>query len=92
MPLNPADIEAALRKSIPVTHLEIEDQSSGCGESYAVLIVSEAFAGKNTLTRHRMVNDMLKNEIAQLHAFSQKSFTPEQYQAHLAKLTAVASQ
>ena len=41
MPINTADLEAAIRKAIDVTHVEIEDQSSGCGESYAVLIVSE---------------------------------------------------
>ncbi|KIL58287.1 hypothetical protein M378DRAFT_170812 [Amanita muscaria Koide BX008] len=84
MPVNSADLEAAIRKAIAVSHIEVEDQSSGCGESYAVVIVSETFRGKSTLARHRMVNDLLRNEIAQLHAFSQKTFTPEQYQSHLA--------
>ncbi|KAL1718242.1 bola-like protein [Schizophyllum commune] len=84
MAIDPTQLEAAIRNAIPVAHLEIEDQSSGCGESYAIILVSPAFEGKNTLARHRMVNEMLKNEIAQMHAFSQKTFTPAQYQTYLA--------
>jgi len=33
---------------------EIIDTSNGCGENYAVIIVSEQFEGKMTLARHRM--------------------------------------
>ncbi|KAJ8522165.1 hypothetical protein ONZ45_g1242 [Pleurotus djamor] len=78
-------LEAVIRNAIPVSHLEIEDQSNGCGENYAIILVSEAFEGKTTLARHRWVNELLKNEIAQMHAFSQKTFTPKQYEAFLAK-------
>lgn len=41
MPVTKADLEAAIKRAIPVTHLEIEDQSSGCGDNYAVILVSE---------------------------------------------------
>ena len=34
-----------------------------------------------TLARHRLVNTALKDEIARLHAFSQKSYTPEEWDA-----------
>ena len=37
------------------------------------------FEGLKTLEKHRLANDKLKNEIAILHAFSQKTFTPEQW-------------
>lgn len=37
-------LEAAVRTAIPVAHLEIIDQSNGCGENYAVLVVSEVCA------------------------------------------------
>ena len=36
-----ADLESAIRTAIPITHLEIIDQSNGCGENYAILVVSE---------------------------------------------------
>jgi stress-induced morphogen len=38
-----------------------------------------------TLARHRLVNSALKDEIARLHAFSQKSYTPEEWEAQKAK-------
>ncbi|KAG9311048.1 bola-like protein [Chiua virens] len=41
MPVQVAKLEKAIRDAFPVSHLEIEDQSSGCGESYSVLLVSE---------------------------------------------------
>ena len=34
------DLETAIRNAFPIIHLEIEDTSSGCGESYSVFIVS----------------------------------------------------
>lgn len=34
-------LEKTIKRAIPVTHLEIEDQSSGCGERYAIVLVSE---------------------------------------------------
>ncbi|OCH88505.1 bola-like protein [Obba rivulosa] len=85
MPISLPDLESAIRAAIPVTHLEIIDQSSGCGENYAIVVVSEAFAGKTTLARHRFINELLKNEIAQMHAFSQKTLTPKQWEDQLAK-------
>ncbi|KAJ6621399.1 bola-like protein [Mycena sp. CBHHK59/15] len=85
MPINTPDLEVAIRKSLNCAHIEIEDQSNGCGENYAIVLVSEDFEGKSTLARHRWINQLLKDEIAQMHAFSQKTFTPKQYQIHLAK-------
>ncbi|OSD03734.1 bola-like protein [Trametes coccinea BRFM310] len=87
MPISAVDLENAIRAAMPVTHLEIEDTSNGCGENYSVFVVSQAFEGKNTLARHRFINEVLKNEIAQMHAFSQKTLTPAQWEAQIAKQT-----
>ncbi|KAF8464813.1 bola protein [Gautieria morchelliformis] len=92
MPVSLVDLEQALRNALPISHLEIIDQSSGCGESYAVLIVSESFEGKMTLARHRMINELLKDQIVQMHAFSQKTLTPKQYAAQLEKEASTAGQ
>jgi len=37
-----------------ISEQEIIDTSSGCGENYAVIIVSEQFKGKMTLARHQL--------------------------------------
>lgn len=41
MPIDTIQLENAIRNALPVAHLEIEDQSSGCGENYAIILVSE---------------------------------------------------
>ncbi|KAK6453894.1 uncharacterized protein RJT20DRAFT_3886 [Scheffersomyces xylosifermentans] len=61
------------------TLVQVEDMSGGCGQAFAVIIVSSVFQGKNKLMRHRMVNTALKEEIASIHAFTQKGFTPEEW-------------
>ncbi|EKM76241.1 hypothetical protein AGABI1DRAFT_115982 [Agaricus bisporus var. burnettii JB137-S8] len=73
-------LEKAIHSHFVVDHLEVKDISSGCGESYSVLLVSEDFEGKSTLQRHRLINDALKDEIAHMHAFSQKTYTPKQWE------------
>ena len=41
MPVDLSSLESAIRTAIPVLHLEIEDLSSGCGENYSIVLVSE---------------------------------------------------
>lgn len=55
--------------------------SGGCGQAFAVVIVTSLFKGKNKIMRHRLVYNALKEEIAAIHAFTQKGFTPEEWQA-----------
>ncbi|KAH9057599.1 bola-like protein [Lactarius vividus] len=80
MPVTPDELKAAICAAIQVTHVEVEDNSSGCGENFSVLIVSKDFEGKTTLARHKMVNEVLKAQIAQIHAFTQKTLTPQQWE------------
>ena len=52
--------------------------SPGTGEShFRVLVVSEKFAGKPRIVRHRMVNDLLAHELAgKVHALSLATYAP----------------
>ena len=45
------------------------------------MIVSEQFANRTRLMRHRLANTALKEEIACVHAWSQKLFTPGEWEA-----------
>lgn len=47
---------------------------------YSATIVSEKFAKKMTLARHRLVNSALKEEIAKIHAWTPKCYTPEEWE------------
>jgi stress-induced morphogen len=53
MPISQSTLEDAIRAAIPCDHLEVLDESNGCGENYAVVVVSTEFEGKTTLNRHR---------------------------------------
>ena len=74
---------AALRPSrldlVNESHLHAGHQGSpGTGEShFRVLIVSEAFVGKSRLERHRVVNDLLRDELnGGVHALAIKACAP----------------
>lgn len=75
------ELEQAIRSRLEATHCEVKDISGGCGQAYEVVIVSPVFEAKNKLARHRLVNTALKTEIAQIHAFTQKSLTPSEWES-----------
>ena len=52
----------------------------GCGQAFQAIIVSPQFESKNMLARHRLVNSVLKAEIAAIHAWTPKCYTPQQWQ------------
>ncbi|XP_014225279.1 bolA-like protein 2 [Trichogramma pretiosum] len=80
MPYSEEHIRQKLQKELEPLHLTVEDQSDGCGGKFSVLVVSEKFAGKTLLQRHRLVNGILEEELKDIHAFSQKTLTPEQWE------------
>ena len=41
--------------------------SGGCGSFYAITIASEAFKGLPTIKQHRLVNEVLKEDIEGIH-------------------------
>ena len=59
-------------------HAGHEGAKSGGGH-YRLLVVSNAFAGKSTVLRHRLVYDALGELMrGRIHALSIKSLTPEE--------------
>lgn len=81
MSLTADTLKSLIEDKLQATLVQVEDMSGGCGQAFAVIIVSPLFAGKNKLARHRLVNSALKEEIASIHAFTQKGFTPEEWKA-----------
>jgi stress-induced morphogen len=66
-----------LRERSVLTHLH---PSGGCGQMLEAIIVSAQFEKKMTLARHRLVNAALKEEIAAIHAWTPKCFTPAEWE------------
>ncbi|XP_017282508.1 bolA-like protein 2 [Kryptolebias marmoratus] len=74
-------IRDKLTKELAAVHVDVEDTSQNrCATSFKVLVVSPQFEGKPLLQRHRMVNTCLAEEMKEIHAFEQKTLTPEQWE------------
>ena len=78
-----------LQDALAPTRLAIEDDShrhaghaghNPAGEShFSITVVSEAFAGKSRVDRHRMVNALLAEELAgKVHAMALTTLTPDE--------------
>ena len=74
-------IKEKLTAGLEAEHVEVKDNSDGCGGKFECVIVSKKFEGKPLLARHRLVNEVLAEELKTIHAFSQKTLTPEQWAA-----------
>ncbi|KZF21869.1 bola-like protein [Xylona heveae TC161] len=74
-------LKQKLAQELEATHVQVDDLSGGCGQMFDAVIVSPKFAGQRLLGRNRTVNGVLKAEIAAIHAWSAKCFTPEEWEA-----------
>ncbi|CXI62594.1 BolA-like protein, putative [Plasmodium berghei] len=72
-------IEQKLSLALKPVFLELIDKSCGCGTAFDAIIVSNKFVDKRLLDRHRIVNEIIKEELQNIHAFSMKCHTPIEY-------------
>ncbi|XP_053412949.1 LOW QUALITY PROTEIN: bolA-like protein 2 [Nycticebus coucang] len=80
MELSAEYIREKLQRDLEAEHVEVEDTTPNrCASSFRVLVVSSKFEGKPLLQRHRLVNACLEEELPRIHAFEQKTLTPEQW-------------
>ncbi|XP_022091923.1 bolA-like protein 3 [Acanthaster planci] len=63
------------------TLIQVQDISGGCGAMYQVNIESDDFAGKRTLQQHRMVTQVLAEEVKQMHGLRISTSVPEKNDA-----------
>ncbi len=70
------DIEAKICGALPDARVELRDLT-GTEDHWEALVVSEAFAGKSLIERHRMVFAALADELkGPIHALTLKTYTP----------------
>lgn len=77
-------IESRLREALPLTHLEVlnesHNHSAGQDTHFKVVAVSEAFAGLRSVARHQKVYALLADEMQSgLHALALHLYTPEEW-------------
>ncbi|XP_017106224.1 uncharacterized protein [Drosophila bipectinata] len=77
---NAMDLVHKLKEELNTQYVNVDDDSDGCGAKFSATIVSEVFVGKTLLEKHRLVNKALAEELKEIHAFSQKTYTPEEWE------------
>lgn len=79
--ITPEEIKQTLSKALPVMLVETQDLTGG-GDHWQVIIVSSAFEGKGLLDQHRIVNEALKEPLAdqRIHALALKTYSPAQWE------------
>ncbi|KAG9480815.1 bolA-like protein 1 [Eleutherodactylus coqui] len=80
-------IRAKLTQNLEPCHLEVHNESHmhavppGSETHFKVVVVSDVFSGKSLIQRHRLVNGLLKEELAgPVHALSIQAETPQQWE------------
>ncbi|CAE7843449.1 BOL3 [Symbiodinium microadriaticum] len=70
-------VASKLTAALGASNCVVEDKSGGCGQSFTILIESEKFRGQTKLKCQRMVQEVIREEIAQWHAVSIQTKVPE---------------
>mmetsp|Transcript_16500 Transcript_16500/g.51660 ORF Transcript_16500/g.51660 Transcript_16500/m.51660 type:complete len:98 (+) Transcript_16500:46-339(+) len=65
-----AAMQARLSSELEATAVRVEDVSGGCGAMYRIYVESPKFKGVPTVKQHRMVNEILKEEIKEMHGLT----------------------
>jgi stress-induced morphogen len=68
-----SQLENKLTSSMKIQTLEVIDTSGGCGSQFVIKIKSPDFNGKNLIAQHRMVNEILKEELKEIHSLQLKT-------------------
>ncbi|KAL1390472.1 bola protein [Phyllosticta capitalensis] len=56
-----------IKQELEPVRLEVQDISGGCGSMYALYIESPRFKGLTVIKQHKMVNEILADEIKSWH-------------------------
>ena len=74
------DIESKIREKIKTSHLEVIDLRGG--DHIQVIVVSPEFENKGLVEQHKIVYDILSNEMKsnEIHALTLKTYSPTQWQ------------
>ncbi len=81
-----ATIEKKLQSALSPVHLEVINESHmhnvppGSESHFKVVVASAEFEGKPLVARHRRVNEILAEELQQIHALALHTYTFDEWQ------------
>ena len=80
-------IESKLMGNLNLQHMEVINESSqhnvppGSESHFKLVLVSNDFTDKMLIKRHRMINEILADELqGQIHALSMHTYTEQEWQ------------
>ena len=74
--MEPADLERMVREALPGSRVTATDMT-GTRDHFEVRVVSEAFAGKSLVERHRVLHRIFEPLLSgPVHAVKYKTLTP----------------
>jgi acid stress-induced BolA-like protein IbaG/YrbA len=78
--MNKEQVKSRILEGFPDAEVVVNEFSGG-DDHYSVLVVSDVFAGKKLLARHRSVLDLFQAEIAtgEVHALTMKLHTRSEW-------------
>ncbi len=83
-------IENKLNSAIDLIHLDVINESSGHNvppgseSHFKVVLVSTRFVGMSLISRHRLINDILADELSDsIHALAIHAYSPDEWESNL---------
>jgi acid stress-induced BolA-like protein IbaG/YrbA len=78
--MDPMEVQQIIERGMPGAHVEVAD-TTGAGDHFEALVVSDQFEGKGLVERHQVVYAALGDAMrVRVHALQLKTLTPAQYQ------------
>ena len=74
-------VATVLKAGLDASRVEVQAEGSGCGQKLQILVVAKDFEGLTMIKQHRLVNTVAKDELAKVHAFNVKTYTPAKWAA-----------
>ena len=63
-------IAEKIQSKLNVSKIEVEDISGGCGSMFRIFVAAADFEGKRTIQQHRIINDILQDEVKDMHGLT----------------------
>ncbi len=74
------EVQELIERGIPGARVEVRDTTGG-GDHFEALVVSDVFQGKSPVERHQVVYKALGEAMrVRVHALSLRTLTPAQYE------------
>ena len=69
-------IQEKLQNALSAKEVNVRDTSGGCGTMFDITIVAEEFQNKSIFQQHKVVTEVLKEDIAHWHGFTLLTSAP----------------